>query len=73
MIAISKNTEAIPGNAVMKPSTTRRNRGAVEIARSTRKIRKARKTVDEPADGTSDITTTKVSKMFHQFMKKRER
>ena len=34
MIAISRNTEAIPGRAETNPSTTRRRRGATEITRS---------------------------------------
>ena len=72
-MAINKKTEAIPGSAVTNPSTTRRNRGAVEITRNTRNIRKARSTVNDPPVGTSDTATTKVSKMFHQFVKNRKR
>ena len=68
-MAINKKTEAIPGSAVINPSTTRRNRGAVEITRNTRNIRNARKTVNDPPVGTSDTATTNVSKMFHQFVK----
>ena len=73
MMAINKKTEAIPGSAVINPSTTRLKRGAVEITRNTRNIRKARSTVKEPPVGTSDTATTKLSKMFHQFVKNRKR
>jgi hypothetical protein len=72
-MAINKKTEAIPGSAVINPSTTRRNLGAVEITRNTRNIRKARRTVNDPPVGTSDTATTNVSKMFHQFVKNRKR
>ena len=73
MMAINKKTEAIPGRAVINPSTTRRNRGAVIITRNTRNIRNARRTVNDPPVGTSDTATTYVSKMFHQFVKNRNR
>jgi hypothetical protein len=58
---------------VINPSTTRRNRGAVEITRNTRNIRNARRTVNDPPVGTNDTATTNVSKMFHQFVKNRNR
>ena len=44
MIPINKKTDAIPGKAVMNPSTTRRRRGATDTTRNIRKMRKDRRT-----------------------------
>ena len=71
MIPISKNTLPIPGKAVTNPSTTRRNRGAAEMTRSTRKMRKARRTDSPWVAGISAIPTIKKSKTFHPERKNR--
>jgi hypothetical protein len=70
MIAISRNTDPMPGRAVMNPSTTRRRRGATEMTRSTRRMRSARST-DMPPPRASAIPTITKSKMFQPDRKNR--
>ncbi len=69
MIVISRNTDPIPGNAVINPSTTRRRRGATDNTRKTRRIRSARKTDSPCTAGTSAMATTVKSKTFHPLRK----
>ena len=66
-------TDAIPGRAVMNPSTTRRRLGTVEIRRKTRKIRNARIAEKPWVAGIKDTATIRKSKMFHPSRKNRAR
>ena len=59
----------MPGSALMKPSTTRRSRGATEMTRSTRR---ARSTLMPSDPGATDSPTIAKSKTFHPLVQKRQ-
>ncbi len=58
------NTEAMPGMAFIRPSTTRRRDGTTETTRSNRRMRRARRTERPWALGTREIATMMKSKTF---------
>ena len=71
MIDMRIKTEAIPGRAVTKPSTTRRRRGATEMTRSTRRMRKARSAEKPWLAGASETPTITRSNTLQPSRKKR--
>ena len=69
MIPINKKTDAIPGTALMTPSTTRRKRGAIATMHNIRKTLKDCRTDRLLAAGTSKTVIIKKSKIFHLSQK----
>ena len=69
MIPINKMTDAIPGKALMTPSTARRKRGAMATVHNIRKTLKDRRADRLLAAGTSKTAIIKKSKTFHPSQK----
>ncbi len=64
--------EPSPGSALMSPPTTLRSEGTTEISRRTRRMRRARSTVNGPDAGMSAMATIEKSKIDHGSRKKRQ-